>query len=63
MWIVRPHEIPPGVLALEALARTALPDAPFHAYAAGEQALASGVRTQLVGEREVDKNAVSFCGY
>ncbi|HZU94291.1 MAG TPA: SIP domain-containing protein, partial [Microbacterium sp.] len=49
--------------ALAALAKTALPDAPFHAYAAGEQSLASGVRKHLVGERGVDKNSVSFCGY
>ncbi|MGH3691407.1 MAG: siderophore-interacting protein [Microbacterium sp.] len=62
-WIVRPHESAPGSLALATLGRTALPDAPFHAYAAGEQALASGARKHLVGERGVDKNAVSFCGY
>ena len=63
VWIVRPHDVAPGSLALATLGRTALPDAPFHAYAAGEQALASGVRKHLVGERGVDKNAVSFCGY
>jgi NADPH-dependent ferric siderophore reductase len=63
VWIVRPHDLAPGALALETLGRTALPDAPFHAYAAGEQALASGARKHLVGERGVDKNAVSFCGY
>ncbi|MGO4490405.1 siderophore-interacting protein [Microbacterium sp. 2RAF4] len=63
VWIVRPHGVAPGALALETLARTALPDAPFHAYAAGEQALASGARKHLVGARGVDKNAVSFCGY
>ena len=53
----------PGSLALARLADTALPDAPFHAYGAGEQSLASGVRKHLVGERGVDKDAVSFCGY
>lgn len=63
VWIVRPHDEAPGSLTLETLGRTALPDAQFHAYAAGEQALASGVRKHLVGERGVDKNAVSFCGY
>lgn len=62
-WITRPHGTAPGALALAALAKTALPDAPFHAYAAGEQSLASGVRKHLVGERGVDKNSVSFCGY
>ena len=63
VWIVRPHDVAPGSLALETLARTTLPDGTFHAYAAGEQSLASGVRKHLVGERGVDKNAVSFCGY
>lgn len=63
VWIVRPSGAAPGALALQTLGRTALPDAPFHAYAAGEQALASGARKHLVGERGVDKNAVSFCGY
>lgn len=63
VWIVRPHDVAPGSLALETLGRTALPEAPFHAYAAGEQALASGARRHLVGERGVDKNVVSFCGY
>jgi len=62
-WIVRPQGTHPGSLALTALRDTELPDAPFHTYAAGEQSLASGVRKQLVGERDVDKNTVSFCGY
>lgn len=61
--IVRPHSVEPGSLALEALRELPLPDAPFHTYAAGEQALASGARKLLVGERGVDKNTVSFCGY
>lgn len=63
VWIVRPESVAPGALALARLAETALPEAPFHAYAAGEQSLAAGVRKHLVGERGVDKNAVSFCGY
>lgn len=62
-WIVRPHGAEPGSLTLSALRTVALPEAPFHTYAAGEQALASGVRKHLVGERGVDKNLVSFCGY
>ena len=62
-WIVRPHDVLPGTLALAVLRDTDLPTAPFHAYGAGEQALASGVRKQLVSERGVDKNQVSFCGY
>lgn len=63
VWITRPHSAVPGSLALGRLRDLELPDAPFHAYAAGEQSLASGVRKHLVGERGVDKNAVSFCGY
>jgi len=62
-WLVRPAGTAPGTLALDALRELALPDAPFHTYAAGEQTLASGVRKHLVGERGIDKNAVSFCGY
>jgi NADPH-dependent ferric siderophore reductase len=62
-WIIRPHGEQPGVLALGELRSAALPDAPFHAYAAGEQSLASGARKHLVGERGVDKHHVSFCGY
>ncbi|MGF6824151.1 NADPH-dependent ferric siderophore reductase [Microbacterium sp. ZKA21] len=63
VWIVRPHDVLPGTLALAKLRETDLPAVPFHAYGAGEQALASGVRKQLVSERGVDKNQVSFCGY
>lgn len=62
-WIVRPPESAPGTQALEVLRGIDLPAAPFHAYAAGEQGLASGARRLLVGERGVDKHAVSFCGY
>ncbi|MCM3778188.1 siderophore-interacting protein [Microbacterium hydrocarbonoxydans] len=63
VWLTRPHEFPPGSRALSQLHDLALPEAPFHVYAAGEQSLASGARKHLVGERGVDKNAVSFCGY
>ncbi|MCS3843458.1 siderophore-interacting protein [Microbacterium sp. AK031] len=62
-WITRSHSTTPGLLALSALGEAVLPSAQFHAYAAGEQSLASGVRKLLVGERGVDKNCVSFCGY
>ncbi|MGN7860773.1 siderophore-interacting protein [Microbacterium sp. 22303] len=62
-WFVRAPSDRPGVLALAALRDLALPETPFHAYAAGEQALASGARKLLVGERGVDKGQVSFCGY
>ena len=62
-WITRSHSTTPGLLALSAVGEAVLPSAQFHAYAAGEQSLASGVRKLLVGERGVDKNSVSFCGY
>lgn len=62
-WVVRSPDEQPGTLALQRAAELDLPAAPFHAYAAGEQSLASGVRKLLVGERGVDKNSVSFCGY
>lgn len=63
VWITRTDHELPGSLALGELRDSTLPDAPFHTYAAGEQALASGVRKLLVSERGVDKNSVSFCGY
>lgn len=63
VWLTRPREFPPGSRALSQLHDLVLPEVPFHVYAAGEQSLASGVRKHLVGERGVDKNAVSFCGY
>lgn len=62
-WVLRPHDEQPGALALQRVAELDLPAETFHAYAAGEQSLASGVRKLLVGERGVDKNTVSFCGY
>lgn len=62
-WVLRPHDEQPGALALQRVAELDLPAEPFHTYAAGEQSLASGVRKLLVGERGVDKNTVSFCGY
>ncbi|MCK2022917.1 siderophore-interacting protein [Microbacterium sp. kSW2-24] len=62
-WVLRPHDEQPGALALQRVAEIDLPAETFHTYAAGEQSLASGVRKLLVGERGVDKNTVSFCGY
>ncbi|MBQ3358425.1 MAG: siderophore-interacting protein [Microbacterium sp.] len=62
-WVLRPHDEQPGALALQRVAELDLPAETFHTYAAGEQSLASGVRKLLVGERGVDKNTVSFCGY
>ncbi|WP_194410232.1 siderophore-interacting protein [Microbacterium cremeum] len=62
-WVVREHGRKPGTLALQALREAALPDAPFHAYLVGEQALPTDGRRHLVGERGVSKDHVSFCGY
>lgn len=62
-WIVRDHDAKPGTLALQALRDAALPDAPFHAYLVGEQALPTDGRRHLVSERGVSKDHVSFCGY
>ncbi|KQZ85726.1 phage tail protein [Microbacterium sp. Root166] len=62
-WIVREHDVKPGTPALAALQTATLPDAPFHAYIVGEQALPTEARRHLVGERGVSKDLVSFCGY
>ena len=62
-WIERDHDATPGRLALQALRDASLPDAAFHAYVVGEQALATEGRRLLVGERGVSKDHVSFCGY
>ena len=72
-WIVRGRGVgeadggetdpKPGTLALQALREASLPDAPFHAYIVGEQALPTEARRHLVAERGVPKDRVSFCGY
>lgn len=68
-WIARPHGVRHGALAYRAALEVALP-APaadggpvVHGYAAGEQALATGVRRHLVTANGWDRHAVSFCGY
>ncbi|MFD4958739.1 siderophore-interacting protein [Microbacterium sp. NPDC058389] len=62
-FVVREPEVKPGTLALQALRDAALPASPFHAYVAGEQALATDGRRHLVAERGVSKDHVSFIGY
>ncbi|MDZ8171449.1 siderophore-interacting protein [Microbacterium xanthum] len=64
-WIVREGDEKPGTLALSALQhlRADEPPTPFHAYIVGEQALPTDARRHLVGERGLDKDLVSFCGY
>ncbi len=61
-WIVREDGVKPGTLALAALQERAV-DPGVHAFIVGEQALPTAARRHLVGERGVDKSAVSFVGY
>lgn len=63
-WLPRTdaHERP-GPLVLEAVTAATLPETPGYAYVAGESALATGLRRHLVGERGMNKQAVSFTGY
>jgi NADPH-dependent ferric siderophore reductase len=53
----------PGVLALETLRKTELPDGAVYAYLVGESALATGARRHLVGERQIPKQNIDFIGY
>ncbi|WP_030891417.1 siderophore-interacting protein [Streptomyces sp. NRRL F-5053] len=53
----------PGRLALDAVRRADLPEAPGYAWVAGEAGLATGVRRHLVGERGWAKSDVAFVGY
>lgn len=65
-WIVREHGAvagEPALHLLRSLSDAELPASPFHAYIVGEQALPTSARRHLVGERGVDKDLVSFCGY
>lgn len=65
-WIVRDADAKPGesaLAALRALTDAELPASPYHAYIGGEQALPTGARRHLIGDRGVDKTLISFCGY
>jgi NADPH-dependent ferric siderophore reductase len=61
-WVVRPADARPGALALEHALELPPGDGPVQVFAAGESALATGVRRSLV-ERGVPKGAITFCGY
>lgn len=63
-WLPRsdPHGRP-GELALEAVRSAELPEPPDYTFAAGEAALATGVRRHLVSERGVAKSDVVFTGF
>jgi NADPH-dependent ferric siderophore reductase len=62
-WIIRddPHGTP-GRAALDAVRHAPVPDEPFHGWAAGEQALATGVRRHWTSAG-VPKDRITFCGY
>ncbi|MGI9822799.1 siderophore-interacting protein [Agromyces sp. Marseille-Q5079] len=62
-WIVRDHDEPAGVRALEFVKGLEFPSGTVTAFAAGESALATGARRHLVNERGVPKANVVFCGY
>jgi len=53
----------PGALALQAVRDAHLPPGPFYTWAAGESALATGVRRHLVNDRGVPKSDIAFRGY
>ncbi|GAA2103365.1 siderophore-interacting protein [Brevibacterium salitolerans] len=61
-WLIRGPGDAPGTRALPVLRE--LPLSPsICAFAVGESALATGTRRHLVGEREVPRANVTFCGY
>jgi NADPH-dependent ferric siderophore reductase len=63
-WLPRDDPaMKPGTLALRAVREASLPPGPCYAWAAGESALATGVRRHLVNERHVPKADVAFMGY
>lgn len=62
-WVVRDdHAARPGAAALAAAAALPVPAAGFYGWAAGEQALAAGMRRHWVAAG-VPKSHVTFCGY
>lgn len=62
-WLERGRHDAPGTAALPELAALDLPVGTPYAFAAGEQALATGARRHLVRERGVPKQQVTFSGY
>lgn len=63
-WLPRtdPHGRP-GTLALDAVTSAEFAELPEYAFVAGEQALAAGVRRNLVSERGMPKSEVAFTGF
>ncbi|WP_029149528.1 siderophore-interacting protein [Microbacterium indicum] len=62
-WLVRPAGSVPGAAALPLTRALEVDPEGLYGFAVGEQALASGVRRHLVGERGVPKKSVTFSGY
>lgn len=62
-WLCRNRTEGPGTVLLPAIRELQFPVGSVTAFAAGESALATGVRRHLVGERGVPKSQVTFCGY
>ncbi|GCE77443.1 siderophore-interacting protein [Cellulomonas biazotea] len=62
-WLPRTGGEAVGDLALQALRDLPWPGGTVAAFAVGESRLATGTRRFLVGERQVPKSHVTFCGY
>ncbi len=62
-WVERAPHAEPGSAALPALRALQFPAGSVYAFAVGESAVATGARRHLVGERDVPKANVTFCGY
>ncbi|MDO9395977.1 MAG: SIP domain-containing protein, partial [Herbiconiux sp.] len=62
-WVERATTDAPGAAVLPALAAATVDPRSVYAFAVGESAVATGARRNLVGERGVPKQNVTFCGY
>jgi NADPH-dependent ferric siderophore reductase len=63
-WLPRNDpSMKPGTLALQAVKDAQLRSGRFYTWAAGESALATGIRRHLVGSHRIPKSDISFTGY
>lgn len=62
-WVVREPGRRVGETALQHLVDLPPLDGSVQAFAAGESKLATGARRHLVNDRQVPKQAITFCGY
>lgn len=62
-WLERRPDEPPGSACLPALRELEFPAGTPYAFAVGESRVATGTRRHLVGERDIPKDRVTFCGY